>query len=690
MSQVHIPENELPTSLDPISATQAAYASELTDCRDSLVRGLPVLVSCDKQLVPYFYRCLRDRLKAEDIKTQYLDGRPRPDDPPGLSLMGRMLYHLSEAVRGAVEERVLVLPHLDLLMGGVRGGGLSSEAREVVALLYENPTIVWLGFQDLTLGVPEVIENLFPRKVHILGVPRQRLGQLVTQSEARKFGQGLRVFELYRYVSGVNAVQLRRALSAVDGEDYPADPQPAWDQLRNATLTSDVTIPNLDLHGDIGGYDPVKERLQLEIIDLVKSHQAADSAAAAERIEALVPRGIIFWGPPGTGKTLFAKAMAHALGAAVIVVSGPELKSKWVGESESNLRRVFVQARQSAPSVIIFDELDSFASARGTYDGAGVQHSMVNQLLTEMDGFRRNEMVFVVGTTNFVESLDQALLRPGRFEFKIAVPFPNEEDREAILRIYDQKWKLGLSEEALRYAVKRTGDPIEGGNQPYSGDHLQAACRALARQRMRDANTGPSEPRDVEAALTAHVERPRLTPFEERVVAVHECGHAICALYCDNVPPIQRITIQGDLGGALGSVRLADPVNREIVTRKELLDRLCVLFGGRAAEQVVLGDISAGAVSDIHRATQVARDCVEILGMGTMGAASYRVGELAEPTRAQVDTAVLELLQEAEERARRLVSEHRPELEALCSALLTHKVLDAKTLSTHLPQRPNG
>ena len=130
-------------------------------------------------------------------------------------------------------------------------------------------------------------------------------------------------------------------------------------------------------------------------------------------IEELIPKGMIFEGPPGTGKTYFAKAIATAIDATAIVVSGPELKSKWVGESEANLRNIFTRARRSAPSIIIFDELDSFAHRRGSYTGSGVEHSMVNQLLTEMDGFRSEELVFIIGTTNFVEALDDALLRPG-------------------------------------------------------------------------------------------------------------------------------------------------------------------------------------------------------------------------------------------------------------------------------------
>src|SRR5205085_1295219 len=136
------------------------------------------------------------------------------------------------------------------------------------------------------------------------------------------------------------------------------------------------------------------------------------------------------------------------------IVSGPELKSKWVGESEENLRQTFHKARQSAPAIIIFDELDSFASARGTYTGSGVEHSMVNQLLTEMDGFHKEELVFIVGTTNYVESLDPALMRPGRFEFHLHIPYPDDDDRRAILKIYDRKMKLKLTEEALDDAVR--------------------------------------------------------------------------------------------------------------------------------------------------------------------------------------------------------------------------------------------
>src|SRR5262249_38650744 len=161
------------------------------------------------------------------------------------------------------------------------------------------------------------------------------------------------------------------------------------------------------------------------------------------------------------------------------------------------------KARQSAPSIIVFDELDSFATARGTYTGSGVEHSMVNQLLTEMDGFHKDELVFVVGTTNFVEALDPALLRPGRLAFPLPIPYPEPEDRREILRIYDRKMRLGMTEDAVEYAVKRTGDFVVGAasGTRYSGDHLNALCRSVARIRLRENQSGETTPKEIERAL---------------------------------------------------------------------------------------------------------------------------------------------------------------------------------------------
>src|SRR6266542_1008822 len=348
---VIIPEAELAQELTAEQAVEAAYAPELAEVASRLQRALPCLIECDKELAPFLY----------------LNVRPRADEQPGampMGMMGTMIAQLREAVRGAVERRVVVLPHLDLLT--TSQGGLTAEAREVIPLLYENPELVWLGFKDPSFPLPRVIENLFPHRTSLLGTARPRLRHLVTQKESRKFGRDFNPWALYKYVSGVNAIRLRKLLTTLEGEDYPADPKRAYRQLRQATLTGTLEVPEIDLDHDIGGYAKVKQRLRAEILDVLALKERSASAEEIANLEELIPKGMIFWGPPGTGKTYFAKAMAAAIGAAITVVSGPELKSKWVGESEDNLRQVFHKARLSAPSIIVFDELDSFASARGT------------------------------------------------------------------------------------------------------------------------------------------------------------------------------------------------------------------------------------------------------------------------------------------------------------------------------------
>jgi len=449
----------------------------------------------------------------------------------------------------------------------------------------------------------------------------------------------------------------------------------------------------VNLEQDIGGYGEVKERLRAEILAILAAKDRLSDPAQIERIEALIPRGMIFWGPPGTGKTLFAKAMATVLNAAVTVVSGPELKSKWVGESEENLRAVFMKARQCAPSVIVFDELDSFASARGTYTGSGVEHSMVNQLLTEMDGFRREELVFVVGTTNFVESLDAALLRPGRFEFVLHIPYPNREDRRAILTVHDRRLGLELTDAAFDHACKRTGEPVPGpsGGTPYSGDHLQALCRQLARTRLREGLSGPTHPADIDRAIEQYLDLPKLLAAEELVVATHEAGHAVVALLCKHASPIDRISIRGDIGGALGYVQHADPAHRYVVTYAQLRDRMCTLFGGREAECLVLDDVSIGSASDLDYASSIARAMVEEYGDGGVelgiGRWAHRREDRGTPTseqaRGRVDDAIKVILERERARAKQLLEANRPLLIALRDLLLEKKVLD-RTSFAHL------
>jgi cell division protease FtsH len=696
-----LPEKELPAELTPQQAVEAAYARELAEVASKLQRGLPCLIECDKDLAPFVFINLRTRLRETNMRCVYLDGRPREGEPTTpviapVGLMGTMIAQIRDAVRGALEKRVIVLPHLDLLT--TSQGGLTGEAREVIVLLYENPEIVWLGFKDPSFPLPKVIDSLFPHRISLLGIGRDRLRHLVTQRESRKFGKQFNPWGLYKYVSGLNAVRLRRLLSTLEGEDYPADPKPAYRQLRQATLTGTLEIPEVSLDKDIGGYDKVKKRLRQEVLDVLGRRDAATSEDEVARLEELIPRGLIFWGPPGTGKTYFAKALAASIGAAITVVSGPELKSKWVGESEENLRQIFYRARQSAPSIIVFDELDSFASARGTYTGSGVEHSMVNQLLTEMDGFHKEELVFVVGTTNLVEILDPALLRPGRFEFHLYIPYPEPEDRREIIKIYDKRMRLNMSAEAIDFAVRRTNDHVIGAadGTRYSGDHLNALCRSIARLRLRDARNDETTPADVERAMTEFLDRPRMAPGEERVLATHEAGHAIVSMHCPHSPPIERITIASEMQWAFGYVKHADPAHKYVQTIGFYLDMICVALGAREAEQMLLSDLSLGATSDLASATGIARELVEVHGLGgdKLGLVQYfdlqqrrRRQDLSPAILSAIDERVYAIVEEQRVRAATILKENRPALETLRDLLLEHKTIDAKTLAHMTPAK---
>src|SRR3954452_6970265 len=210
-------ERDLPQELTAEGAVEAAYTTELAEVASKLQRGLPALVECDKDLAAFLYLNVRNRLRAVNLRCLYLDGRPRQEEQAGaipIGMVGTMIAQLREAVRGPVERRIVVLPHLDLLT--TSQGGLTAEAREVIPLLYENPELVWLGFKDPSFPLPRVIESLFPHRISLLGISRNRLRYLITQRESRKFGREFNPWGLYKYVSGINAVRLRKLLTTLE------------------------------------------------------------------------------------------------------------------------------------------------------------------------------------------------------------------------------------------------------------------------------------------------------------------------------------------------------------------------------------------------------------------------------------------------------------------------------------------
>jgi cell division protease FtsH len=696
-----VPIDTLPTQIAIEDAVEAACGEAISLAVSKLQAGTSVLIECDKELSLYLYLAIRDRIRKTKPfpKLVVIDGRPREGDT-NPSALACMLGQLSDAIRGNLDPTVLVLLHLDVLT--TTHTGLTLEARETIPLLYENPEAILLGFRDPSFSLPPVIEGVFSYKLSLIGLPRESLASLITQREAKVIDDKLfDPYGLYKYVSGLNPVRFRRLLKslATKRESLPGRPQKAaiYRELRQQTLQHGVDVPDVDLNKDIGGYDDVKQLLQEDLISLLQRMEDMHDEQEIRTLEGILPRGIIFHGPPGTGKTYFAKALATQLNAALIVVSGPELKSKWVGQSEENLRKVFRQARQCAPALIVFDELDAFAHERGTYTGSGVEHSMVNQLLTEMDGFRSNERLLVIGTTNFLESLDSALLRPGRFEYLVEIPAPNHRDRRAIIDIYNRKFELSLSEQLCEHLARRTeGDADIEHGIPFSGDHLYAVMRALKRQALRTGSNNLSMA-DLDRALQRKTHRSIvLSDREEQVVAVHEAGHALLAMLIPEATPPERISIAADMSGALGYVLRAARAHPYALTELEMKADICVGLGGYFAEKINFGHVSIGARTDLQQATEIARTMVEEFGMspeiGIHVVSRNRQGQpvefMTESRRTLITKAIDTLLSEQAQRAEKILLEHQEEHQRLVQRLLKEKIIQLRgtTLQPLIPE----
>ncbi|MBG0562560.1 ATP-binding protein [Actinoplanes sp. NEAU-A11] len=459
-----------PKRIDEAEAVKIAHKPDIEKAAQYLDAGLSVVVQCEKLLVEYL---------AKEITTR--SGRKptivRPETTAGPGEFGGMqagrrqqsLHALQEAVRHAKENDVVVVPHLDLLAGG-SDAALNSEARELTDVLYDRSSCVLLAFVDPSLVIPEVLANRFAVRISIDILPREvrrddgraPVGTaLVTESEAAMFS-GFDEVGLYKHIAGMNAVRFRHAMRYAqhqhrDGGTFTD----LLDELRifKATTSNDFDLPDVTFD-QIGGYQPVKDELQ-HAIDLINGGAGLPEHLHRE----LIPRGFIFHGPPGTGKTLFAKALATAFQATINVVSGPEVTDMYVGESERKVREIFAEARRNAPAVVVFDEFDSIASRRSGREDGGSRagNAIVAQLLTEMDGFRPAVPVLIVGTTNRLDIIDEALLRPSRFR-PIRIDLPDLEARRRIAEVHAAHFGIPVTEALLNRIATATnlmnGDDI--------------------------------------------------------------------------------------------------------------------------------------------------------------------------------------------------------------------------------------
>ena len=356
---------------------------------------------------------------------------------------------------------------------------------------------------------------------------------------------------------------------------------------------------------DVAGEDEAKEALT-EIVDFLH-----DPKRYSE-IGAKLPKGALLVGPPGTGKTLLAKAVAGEAHVPFFSISGSEFVQMFVGMGAAKVRDLFKQAAEKAPCIVFIDEIDTIGKKRdgGVIGGNDEREQTLNQLLTEMDGFDANKGVVILAATNRPDSLDPALLRPGRFDRRIPVELPDLAGREAILRVHARQVKL---EKRIDFtAIARATSGASGAE--LANIINEAALRAVREGRNAVSQSDLEE--SVETVIAGYQRKNAvLSEHEKRVVSYHEVGHALVAALQSNTAPVTKITIVPRTSGALGYTMQVDQDDKKLLTREELLSKIAVLTGGRAAEEVVFGQVTTGASNDIEQATKLARAMITRYGM---------------------------------------------------------------------------
>ena len=422
---------------------------------------------------------------------------------------------------------------------------------------------------------------------------------------------------------------------------------------------------------DVAGQEEAKESLK-EVVDFLENPQRY------EEIGAKLPRGALLVGPPGTGKTLLAKAVAGEAGVPFFSISGSEFVEMFVGRGAAKVRDLFKQAKEKAPCIVFIDEIDTIGKKRdgGGFSGNDEREQTLNQLLTEMDGFDNQKGIVVLAATNRPDSLDAALLRPGRFDRRVPVELPDLAGRKAILELHtkDVKTEPGIDLTTIARATPGA-----------SGADLaniinEGALRAVRLGRKRATQEDFEE--SVEVVIAGQQRKSTvLSDHERQVVAYHEIGHAIVAARQKGSAPVTKITIVPRTSGALGYTMQVEEDERFLTTKQEVLDKLAVYCGGRAAEELIFGEMTTGAANDIEQATKLARNMITRFGMseefGMMALGTVQNAYLnqdtsltcAPGTAERVDAAVLKLITEAHERAMQILKENKFKLHELAHYL---------------------
>lgn len=439
---------------------------------------------------------------------------------------------------------------------------------------------------------------------------------------------------------------------------------------------------------DVAGIEEAKEEIY-EIVKFLKSPEKY------QRLGAKIPKGVLLSGPPGSGKTLLAKAVAGEAGVPFFSLSGSEFVEMFVGVGAARMRDLFEQAKAKAPSIIFIDEIDTIGRSRGQaaiFQGNEERESTLNQLLAELDGFDTNTGVIVLAATNRGDILDPALLRPGRFDRRINLELPDIKEREAIFKVHMRPLKLDKSVDVKQLSTQTPG---------FSGADIANICNEaalIAARKEKDAIYMQDFMDAIDRVIGGLEKKSKvITPEEKKRIAVHESGHVLAGWYLEHAPSVLKVTII-PRGRSLGAAWYL-PEEHNIVTKHEFMDMICIKLGGRAAEELVYGEISSNALDDLENVTKQAYMMVMNYGLSnalrnisyfdSTGRSEYSMQKpFSEKTAELIDKEVQAIVDQAYERVSELLAKHEDKLKELASLLAKKEVLHQKEIEKILGARP--
>ncbi len=440
---------------------------------------------------------------------------------------------------------------------------------------------------------------------------------------------------------------------------------------------------------DVAGADEEKEELW-EIVEFLKNPRKFND------IGARIPKGVLLVGPPGTGKTLLARAVAGEAGVPFFSISGSDFVEMFVGVGASRVRDLFAQAKKNSPAIVFIDEIDAVGRHRGAGLGGGndEREQTLNQLLVEMDGFGANDGVIIIAATNRPDVLDPALLRPGRFDRQVTVSYPDVKGREEILKVHARGKSIAPDVNLKTIAQSTAGFTGADLENLLNESALLAARlgkKAITMDEVREAT--------IKVVMGPEKKSRKVTEADKRNTAVHEAGHAVVSYFLSTQDPVHEISIIAR-GMAAGYTMYLPKDDKSFVTKTQLIEDICGLLGGRAAEQVILDDICTGASNDIERATDIARKMVTKYGMSNkLGTLSFDGGSgdsiflgrdyaqqksYSEDVAAKIDAEIEEIVNRQYDRAIELISQHKSELTKLADYLIVNEKIDGKDFTKYM------